>query len=227
MQKVYSFIENFLLSSKLEPEKFLLKKGSVGKAIPGCEIMLVNEKGKKCEANEVGELLFRGPTVAKGYWGIENDIVFVDNPFNNYYKEKIVKSGDLMYEDQDGYLYFVGRKDKMIKKYGYRTNGFQISNEILNSCCFVKACCVIGVKKKEGEQCIFAFVELNAGEDKEKRRRDILEYSRKHLPLYMRIDSIIIVNSIPKLNSNKYDTNTLEVMAQEYIEDVKIRKTVP
>lgn len=205
----------------LEPQMFQAKKGSIGKAIPGCEIMIINEEGEKCQANEIGELFFRGPTVAKGYWGIADNSVYIENPFNSYYKETIVRSGDLVYQDQDGYFYFVGRKDKMIKKHGYRTNGFQIANEILNNCSFVKACCVLGMKDIEGQR-IVAFIELNDGEDKKIREDDILDYSKKRLPMFMRIDNVIIMNVIPKLNSNKYDMNKLEDIAKKHVMDVNV-----
>jgi len=200
----------------LEPEMYHIKRGSIGRAIPGCEVMVINDEGVRCEKNEVGELYFRGPTVAKGYWGIEESSVFVENPFISYYKEMVVRSGDLVYEDEEGYLYFVGRKDKMIKKDGYRTNGFQIANEILNNCSFVKACCVIGVRDKDGQH-IIAFVELKDGESVIDREKDIMEYSKKQLPMYMRLDKTIIMSKIPKLNSNKYDISKLELIANKEI----------
>ena len=204
----------------LEPHMFEIKKGSIGKAIPGCEVIVINEEGTRCGTNEVGELLFRGPTVAKGYWGVEDNSVFIDNPFNLCYREKMVRSGDLVYQDNEGYLYFVGRKDKMIKKHGYRTNGFQIANEILNNCSYVRACCVLGIKNVD-EQLIIAFIELSENEDKITRESNILEYSKKKLPMFMRIDKVIIMDSIPKLNSNKYDMNKLEGVAKEIIKNEK------
>lgn len=204
----------------LEPKMFRIKKGSIGKAIPGCEIIVVNDEGKRCQANEIGELYFRGQTVAKGYWGIEKDSVFIDNPFNGCYKEKIVRSGDLVYEDEEGYLFFIGRNDKMIKKYGYRTNGFQIANEILNNCDYVKACCVIGIRETEGQR-IVAFIELCEGESNEIREKDILLYSKKEMPMFMRIDTVITMETIPKLNSNKYDISKLEHIAAEYLRTLK------
>lgn len=204
----------------LEPVMLQKKRGAIGKAIPGCEVMVINEEGNRCKANEIGELYFRGPTVAQGYWGIKNDAVFIQNPFNECYNEKIVRSGDLVYEDEDGYLFFVARKDKMIKKYGFRTNGFQIANEILKNCDFVMACCVIGVKQTDGQQ-VFAFVELSEGENAEERGRDIIRFSQRELPMYMRIDMVIAMETIPKLNSSKYDLNKLEVIATEHLRAAK------
>ena len=199
----------------LDPRMFHIKKGSIGKHIPGCEIMVVNEYGELCQSHEPGELFFRGPTVAKGYWGISDDSTFIDNPFNKCYKETIVRSGDLVYKDDDGYLFFIGRKDKMIKKHGYRTNGFQIANEILNNCDYVKACCVVGIRDTEGQH-IVAFIELSENENVAERKEDLMCYSKKEMPMYMRIDTFIIMDAIPKLNSNKYDISQLEKKAREY-----------
>lgn len=79
---------------------------------------------------------------------------------------------------------------------------------------------MIGIRETEGQR-IVAFIELCEGESNEIREKDILLYSKKEMPMFMRIDTVITMETIPKLNSNKYDISKLEHIAAEYLRTLK------
>jgi acyl-coenzyme A synthetase/AMP-(fatty) acid ligase len=169
----------------LDPKYFASKRGSIGKAIPNCEVYVVKENNVLCKPFEQGELVFRGPTVAKGYLNDYESRTFGINPFQELYKEQVVFSGDIVYKDEEDFLYFVGRNDAMIKKYGYRTNGFVIASEILSHFENIEECAIIAEKDgKSSEIDIIAFVKIKYGND-EDIKNQIIKYSKKELPIYM------------------------------------------
>lgn len=197
----------------LDPKYFFEKMGSIGKPIPGCEVTIININGEECKSNEVGELVFRGPTVAKGYLGVDNNKVFREEKFNGISKECVVYSGDLVYKDEDDFIYFVGRKDAMIKRYGYRVNAEEINDVLIRNLPYIHECCVISVKKHEEiDPTLIAFITVNNDENIDYIKKDIVSYSLKNMPLYMRIDDVVILNNIPQSNNRKYDTKKLQEM---------------
>ena len=116
---MYGLTEAFR-STYLPPEELDRRPDSMGKAIPNTEILVVNEKGERCAPGEVGELVHRGPTVSMGYWGQPEFTAKVlrphpINPAELGDSEKVCYSGDLVKMDEEGFLYFVGRRDNMIK----------------------------------------------------------------------------------------------------------------
>ena len=113
----------------------------MGKAIPNTEILVVNEQGQPCKPGEVGELVHRGPTVSMGYWGqpeltakVLRPHPFIASELGD--SERVCYSGDLVTMDEDGFLYFVGRRDNMIK-----SSGFRISPTRWKKCSFKAECC--------------------------------------------------------------------------------------
>jgi len=124
---MYGLTEAFR-STFLHPSQIRHRPESIGKAIPEVEIMVVNEKNQKCPVNEPGELVHRGGVIAKGYW---NNAEATWNRFRawkdeNDQVETVVYSGDIVREDEEGYLYFIGRKDNMIKTSGHRVSPEEI-----------------------------------------------------------------------------------------------------
>jgi acyl-CoA synthetase (AMP-forming)/AMP-acid ligase II len=123
---MYGLTEAFR-SSYLSPDKVDRKPNSVGKAIPGAELLVLREDLTPCQAGEIGQLAHRGPTVAVGYWDDPEatDKVFRPNPLRpagTPDRERVVFSGDLVYRDEEGDLFFVSRPDGMIKTLGYRVS---------------------------------------------------------------------------------------------------------
>jgi amino acid adenylation domain-containing protein len=115
----------------LEPEKLSTHPTSIGKAIPDCEILVVDEKGEECPPYVVGELVQRGATVAKGYWRDPENTAKVFRSHPKFPGETLVFSGDNAFRDEEGFLYFVGRRDEMIKTKGFRVSPTEVEVEVV------------------------------------------------------------------------------------------------
>src|SRR5206468_11340985 len=94
-------------------------------AIPGTEAYVVDEQGQRVAPGTVGELVIRGAHVMQGYWGDEAATARVLKPGGQPW-EKVLHTGDLFRQDEDGYLYFVGRKDDIIKSRGEKVSPKEI-----------------------------------------------------------------------------------------------------
>src|SRR5690606_728353 len=121
---MYGLTEAFR-STYLPPSEIDRRPGSIGKAIPNAEILVLRPDGTECDPEEPGELVHRGALVAQGYW---NDPERTREKFRPLpsgepgfqHTEVAVWSGDTVKKDRDGFLYFIGRRDEMIKSSGYR-----------------------------------------------------------------------------------------------------------
>ncbi|MEW5801318.1 MAG: AMP-binding protein, partial [bacterium] len=115
--------------SYLPPEELDKKPNSVGKPMPNVEVFIVDEKGDKVGPGVVGELVIRGSNIMKGYWNDpqETDRVLKAGPYPG---ERVLYSGDLFRMDEAGYLFFVGRKDDLIKTRGERVSPREVENAL-------------------------------------------------------------------------------------------------
>jgi acyl-CoA ligase (AMP-forming) (exosortase A-associated) len=215
---MYGLTEAFR-STYLPPEE--LDRGStcIGRAIPDTEILVVKD-GRACAPGEVGELVHRGPTVALGYWGNREatDRVYRPNPLappELLDVERVVYSGDLVRMDEDGYLYFVGRNDAMIKSGGFRISPEEVENLLIGSGLVLEAC-AFGIPDPDevAGQVVKAVVSLRdealAGDgDREQRRAAALQAIRDHLvavaPSYLSPREIVILDELPRGATGKID----------------------
>lgn len=94
----------------------------IGAACDNCDVFAINDQGQRCRKGETGELLVRGPFVARGYYGdpVKTREVFTQDPGNEAYPDPVYHTGDLAYVGDDGQFHYVGRKDREIKHLGYR-----------------------------------------------------------------------------------------------------------
>jgi amino acid adenylation domain-containing protein len=127
----------------LPPEQLAVRPGSVGKAIPNTEAYVVNERGERVGPGEVGELVIRGGHVMKGYWQNPEATARMLRPGPQPW-EKVLYTGDLFRADEEGYLYFVGRTDDIIKTRGEKVSPKEVEN-VLYSLPGVREAAVIGV----------------------------------------------------------------------------------
>jgi acyl-CoA synthetase (AMP-forming)/AMP-acid ligase II len=183
----------------------------MGRAIPDTEILVINEAGKLCGPDEVGELVHRGPTVSLGYWGQPEltDRVLRPHPFlppEIRSDEKVCYSGDLVKMDEDGFLYFVGRRDTLIKSSGFRISPTEVE-EILFQSGKLREAAVIGLPNEVLGQSIKAFVVPADGQSP--TPEDLLEFCATKMPNYMVPRAIEIVTALPKTPSGKVDYPTL------------------
>src|SRR5208337_2439691 len=164
---MYGLTEAFR-STYLPPEELDRRPTSMGKAIPDTEILVLNDQGQLCKPGEVGELVHRGPTVSMGYWGNREatDRVLRPNPLLPAELgdvERVCYSGDLVRMDEDGFLYYVGRRDAMIKSSGYRISPTEVEEVVFQSG-RARHAAAIGVPDELVGQAVKVFVVPRDGE---------------------------------------------------------------
>jgi len=134
---MYGLTEAFR-STYLPPEEVDRRPTSMGKAIPNAEILVVREDGTECAPGEPGELVHRGALVSMGYWNDPEKTAERFKPLPGQRKELVltelaVWSGDTVKKDEEGFLYFVSRRDEMIKTSGYRVSPTEIEEIVYRS----------------------------------------------------------------------------------------------
>jgi acyl-CoA ligase (AMP-forming) (exosortase A-associated) len=203
---MYGLTEAFR-STYLPPEELDRRPTSMGKAIPDTEILVIGEDGKPCKPGEIGELVHRGPTVSMGYWGQPELTAKVlrSNPLRLPElgdAEKVCYSGDFVWMDEDGFLYFVGRRDTMIKSSGFRISPTEVE-EVLFKSGLVKAAAVIGIPDEVLGQSIKAFVVARDGGSCE--AQELRQFCAESMPRHMVPKAIEILDEMPKTTSGKID----------------------
>jgi acyl-CoA ligase (AMP-forming) (exosortase A-associated) len=184
-------------------------KGCIGKAIPDTDIWVVTEDGREAEDNEAGELVHRGPTVALGYWGKEEETRerFRPSPFAPEElpdEERVVYSGDLVKRDEDGFMYFVGRNDAMIKVQGYRLSPEEVEN-LLVATGEVNEACAFGLPDESTGERVIAVVSFKESADNGDVEH-LREYCAANAPQYMIPREILVHDGdLPKGPSGKID----------------------
>jgi acyl-CoA ligase (AMP-forming) (exosortase A-associated) len=204
---MYGLTEAFR-STYLPPEEVDRGSTCIGKAIPNTEILVIDRRGRECAPDEPGELVHRGPTVAMGYWGNEEATLkaYRPNPLappELLDVERVVYSGDTVRRDEEGFLYFIGREDAMIKSQGYRLSPEEVENLLIGSG-LVHEACAFGVEDPEVGQLVMAVVSLRDGEHKG-AVEDIREHVIKNGPPYMVPKEIFVLDELPKTGSGKID----------------------
>ncbi len=203
---MYGLTEAFR-STYLPPEELDRRPTSMGKAIPDTEILVLNEQGGRCQPGEVGELVHRGPTVSMGYWGNPEatDRVLKPNPLlpaelGNC--EKVCYSGDLVKMDDDGFLYYVGRRDTMIKSSGYRISPTEVE-EVLFQTGKIRQAAVIGIPDEMLGQTIKAFIVAKDGDQLDCDA--IQDFCVEKMPRHMVPKQFEVLTELPKTSSGKVD----------------------
>lgn len=145
---MYGLTEAFR-STYLPPDEVDRRPDSIGKAIPNAEILVLREDGSRCEPDEPGELVHRGALVGMGYWNDSEKTAERYKPLLGregglVLPELAVFSGDTVRMDSEGYLYFIGRRDEMMKTSGYRVSPTEVE-EIVYGTQLVAECAAFGV----------------------------------------------------------------------------------
>jgi acyl-CoA ligase (AMP-forming) (exosortase A-associated) len=207
---MYGLTEAFR-STYLPPKELDRRPTSMGKAIPDTEILVLNEQGQRCKPGEVGELVHRGPTVSLGYWGNPEatNQVLRPNPLLPAEMgdvEKVCYSGDLVKMDEDGFLYYVGRRDTMIKSSGYRISPTEVEEVVFQSG-KIRHAAAIGVPDELLGQAVKVFVVLRDGEAFDADA--LLEFCSERMPRYMVPKHFEEMDELPKTSSGKVDYPSL------------------
>jgi acyl-CoA ligase (AMP-forming) (exosortase A-associated) len=201
---MYGLTEAFR-STYLDPAEVDRRPDSIGKAIPNAEVLVVRPDGSQCPPGEPGELVHRGALVASGYW---NDPERTSERFRPppgrpdglCSAELAVWSGDLVVRDPDGFLYFVGRTDEMIKTSGYRVSPTEIE-EVAYDTGLVRDAVALGVEDPRLGQHILLVVTLAGGSDPQELRRQL----QRQLPRYLLPREIMVLPELPRSPNGKFD----------------------
>ncbi len=201
---MYGLTEAFR-STYLPPEELDRRPNSIGKAIPNTEILVLNEAGESCGPDEVGELVHHGPTVSLGYWGHPKltDDVWRPHPFppaGRSEGDRVCYSGDLVRRDEEGFLYFVGRRDNQIKSAGFRISPTEVE-EVICKVAAIRQAAVVGVPDPVLGQHLVAFGV--AEEQAQLDSADILARCAGALPRHMVPKRMELVSELPMTSSGK------------------------
>ncbi len=189
----------------LPPEEVDRKPSSVGKAIPNCEVWIEDESGRKVGPDETGELVIRGANVMRGYWNAPELTAKYYRP-GRYPGEMVLYSGDYFRKDSEGFLYFLGRKDDMIKCRGERISAKEVEN-ILHEIHGIREAAVIGIPDGIEGQSIKAFVSVDpaAGTDE----KDIRKYCACNLEPFAVPKYVQFIDELPRTPNGKIDKKRL------------------
>jgi acyl-CoA ligase (AMP-forming) (exosortase A-associated) len=219
---MYGLTEAFR-STFLPPDEAAARPDSMGKAIPEAEILVLRPDGSECAADEPGELVHRGSLVALGYW---NDPAKTAERFKPIaarqsglvMPEIAVWSGDTVRRDADGYLYFVGRRDEMIKTSGYRVSPSEIE-EALYATGLVADAVATGASHPKLGQAIVVVASPRAGQTPDTTA--LLAALRQSLPNYMIPLEVRWQDELPRNPNGKFDRPTIAADTKDLFMDSK------
>jgi len=186
--------------SYMPPEELDQRPTSVGKGMPNEEVYIVDEKGDKVPPGQVGELVVRGSNVMMGYWGMPEESAKVLRP-GKYPGERVLYTGDLFKMDEEGYLYFVARKDGIIKSRGEKVSPKEIEN-VICELPEVLEVCVVGVPDELLGQAVKAKIVLRNGQ-RHLTKRKVIDHCAAHLERFMVPKYVEFVPALPKTLSGK------------------------
>ena len=185
--------------SYLPPDQIDIRPTSVGRGMPNEEVYVVDEEGRRVGPGVTGELVVRGSNLMKGYWedSVETAKRLRPGP---YPWEKVLYTGDLFKADSEGYLYFVGRKDDMIKSRGEKVSPREIE-DVLYSLDGVVEAAVVGVPDPILVQAIKAYITRRAGSSIDEKF--VLRHCAQRLEDFMMPKIVEFRDSLPKTSTGK------------------------
>jgi acyl-CoA ligase (AMP-forming) (exosortase A-associated) len=217
---MYGLTEAFR-SSYLPPSELDRRPDSIGRAIPNAELMVVHLDGSPCRPGETGELVHRGALVSMGYW---NDPAKTAERFRPApvrdaalpLTEIAVWSGDLVRTDEEGFLYFVGRNDDMIKVSGYRISPTEVE-EVMHATGLAAEVAALGVPHPQWGQAVVAVALPREGAAFD--GDSMLAACKQHLPAYMVPAHIEVATAaLPRNPNGKIDRKALQAQLSHLFE---------
>ena len=219
---MYGLTEAFR-STFLPPEEVDRRPDSIGKAIPNAEILVLRDDGSPCATNEPGELVHRGALVGMGYWNDPEKTAERYKPLPAHapgreaglvLPEMAVFSGDTVRMDEEGFLYFIGRRDEMMKTSGYRVSPTEVE-EVLYATKLVGECVAFGVDDDRLGQAIQVIATPPA--DGKLDISTLLTECRARMPAYMVPGGIDVREGLlPRNQNGKIDRKTLSTAWVEH-----------
>jgi acyl-CoA ligase (AMP-forming) (exosortase A-associated) len=208
---MYGLTEAFR-STYLDPAEVDNRPDSIGKAIPNAEIMVVRPDGTPCNPDEEGELVHRGALVSLGYWNDPERTAIRFKPAPGQppelpNPELAVWSGDVVRKDAEGFIYFVGRNDEMIKTSGYRVSPTEIE-EVVYASGLIGEAVALGIAHPSLGQAIAVVATGRDGAELDSEA--LLAHCRRELPKYMVPEALIPHAGLPRSPNGKIDRKQIE-----------------
>ncbi len=195
----------------LPPDQIEARPDSVGVAIPGTEAYVVDDQGRRLGPGVAGELVVRGPHLMKGYWGKPEATARALRP-GPYPWERVLHTGDLFRSDAEGYLYFVGRRDDIIKTRGEKVSPAEVE-AVLHALPGVREAAAIGVTDPVLGTAIRAVIVL--APDAKLTAHDIIRHCARNLEDFMVPKSVVFRDALPKTESGKISRRLIEAEVME------------
>ncbi len=174
------------------------RPGSMGKPVPLYHVELLGDDGKFCGPNEVGELVIVRPES-----GVQAGLLCAYNDGRPVWEDGLYHTGDMASRDEDGYYWFSGRKDDVIKTGGYRVGPFEIENVLMEHPA-VMECSVVGVPDALRGQAIKAYVVPAPGvETAPELAKELMRFVNSRISEYKWVRSVELVSEMPKTISGK------------------------
>jgi len=214
---MYGLTEAFR-STYLPPEEVDSRPESIGRAIPNAEILVVDANGQECAPNEPGELVHRGALVSMGYWNDPEQTALRFRPAPGRpgeipTQEIAVWSGDQVVKDEQGYLYFIGRKDEMIKTSGYRVSPAEIEEVAFGSGMITGAAALGLPHGTLGQAILLVVTATSRSVDETPLEQALVEHCRRDLPNFMVPQAVLVRDTLPQNQNGKIDRLAL---AEDY-----------
>ena len=212
---MYGLTEAFR-STYLPPAEVDRRPDSIGRAIPNAEVRVLREDGSECAVDEPGELVHRGPLVALGYWNRPEETARRFKPWPSALlpaggdwlaPERAVYSGDTVRRDAEGFLYFVGRRDEMMKTSGYRVSPTEVEEALYASGLVAEALVYAVPDEVLGSAiCAAVLASRDASGRTDEDSAAVLAHCREHLPAFMLPKALSWVDQpLPRSPNGKLD----------------------
>jgi benzoate-CoA ligase family protein len=180
-----------------------IKVGSLGKVIKGFEVEIRDEDGKCVEVNQAGELWVKGGARAIGYWQQQSKSEYA-------FQGEWYRSGDLISRDEEGFIYYCGRKDDMVKVAG-RWVAPKDVEDCFSQCEWVQEVAVIACQNQAGLTKTKAFIQLKQDVDHQlQMEQKLMDFAKAKLSSYQIPSEIIVIQEFPKTHLGKIDRGALK-----------------
>jgi long-chain acyl-CoA synthetase len=189
----------------LPPDQLDVRPTSVGIPIPGTEAWVEDEDGRVAAPDQVGELMVRGSHVMLGYWKDEKTTAEKLRP-GRWPWERVLATGDLFRQDEDGYLYFVARRDDIIKSRGEKVAPREVE-EVLHAVPAVREAAVVGVPDQLLGQAVHAHVA--PADDQELDPSELRRHCAENLEDHMVPQQVVVHAALPRTPNGKIDRRAL------------------
>ncbi len=185
----------------------VIKPGTVGPAIPGVEVKIVDESGNEAPQGEMGELICRGPNIMQGYWRQPEATA-------EALRDGWLHTGDLATVDADGYYSIVDRKKDMINVSGFNVYPREVEEVLFRHPAVAEAAVVQYPDPYQGES-VMAYVVLKPGQ--EASEQDIIDYCRSQIAVFKCPRKVVFRSELPKNNTGKVLRRELREEAKEAV----------